>query len=162
MPLVNCRWCNKKFYSKPNWIKLGWGKYCSVKCRALSQQRGKMVVCFTCKKESYKSPKALTGSKSRKWFCSKSCQTLWRNSIFIGEKHGNWKGGENSYRERLLHTKVEQICLFCKLNDIRILAVHHLDRNRQNNKLENLVWLCLNCHYLAHHDNALNNRIRAI
>lgn len=152
MPQVHCNQCNKQFYAKSNWIKIGWGKYCSIKCRSLSQRNGKYVKCFTCKKDVYKSQKSLVRSKSGNWFCSKSCQTLWRNSFFIGEKHGNWKGGEESYRERLLRTKIVQICRFCKLRDIRILAVHHLDRNRQNNKLENLVWLCHNCHYLIHHD----------
>ncbi len=162
MPLVPCRQCEKQFYAKPNWIKIGWGKYCSIICRSLSQRKGKFIECFVCKRETYKSPKELIRSKSKKWFCSKSCQTIWRNSYYIGERHGNWKSGEKSYRDRLLRTKIKQMCLFCKLDDKRILAVHHLDRNRQNNKLENLVWLCHNCHYLIHHDKKADDEFMVI
>jgi len=31
------------------------------------------------------------------------------------------------------------------------LIVHHIDKNRNNNGIENLIWLCQNCHYLVHH-----------
>jgi predicted HNH restriction endonuclease len=43
------------------------------------------------------------------------------------------------------------VCVLCKVSDKRILAVHHKDNNRKNNKVENLVWLCHNCHILVHH-----------
>lgn len=87
---------------------------------------------------------------------------MWRNSTFVGPYHGNWKGGEKSYRETLLRIKTEKFCLRCKINDIRILAVHHLDRNRKNNKLENLAWLCHNCHYLIHHDKKVDEKFMVI
>ena len=156
MPNVICKQCGKEFYAKPNWLRIGWGKYCSRNCVFENQRKGKIVNCFICNKEVYKSLKSLTRSKSGKFFCSKSCQTVWRNSVFIGPNHGNWKGGEKSYRETLLRIKIDQLCRRCKLNDIRILAVHHLDRNRGNNKVDNLIWLCHNCHYLIHHDKAEN------
>ncbi len=152
MPSLACQQCNKQFYAKPNWIKRGWGKFCSRDCVFESQKRGSLTKCFTCDKEIYKSPRALSGSKSGNYFCSKSCQTIWRNSIFVGPNHSNWKGGEKSYRDILLRTTTLQVCKRCELSDTRVLAVHHIDRNRQNNKVENLVWLCHNCHYLIHHD----------
>jgi hypothetical protein len=45
---------------------------------------------------------------------------------------------------------VPKICRLCKTEDCRVLAVHHSDRNRQNNTLGNLLWLCHNCHHLVH------------
>jgi predicted HNH restriction endonuclease len=39
----------------------------------------------------------------------------------------------------------------CGKDDKRIIAVHHIDKNRSNNKLKNLAWLCYNCHFLVHH-----------
>lgn len=152
MPFVSCQLCSKQFYAKPNWIKVGWGKYCSRGCTHASQKKGNWLTCFICKKAIYKSPKEIARSKSGNFFCSKSCQTLWRNSVYIGPNHSNWKSGEKSYREIIIRSNTTQECKRCKINDNRILAVHHLDRNRQNNKLENLVWLCHNCHYLIHHD----------
>lgn len=158
MPYVACKQCGKQFYAKPNWLKIGWGKYCSRDCVFESQRKGRLVNCFICGKVVYKSPKILTRSKSGKFFCSKSCQTVWRNSVFVGPAHGNWKGGEKSYRETLLRIKNNKICKRCEVNDIRILLVHHLDRNRQNNKVDNLIWLCHNCHYLIHHDKLEDKR----
>ena len=38
-------------------------------------------------------------------------------------------------------------CSVCNYNeDVSILEVHHIDENRKNNKLENLIILCPNCH----------------
>lgn len=57
------------------------------------------------------------------------------------------------YRSILTHSKVLAVCKLCKNKDKRVLAVHHLDRQRSNNKVENLLWLCHNCHHLVHHYN---------
>lgn len=150
MPIVKCKICSSKFYAKPNWIKIGHGKYCSKKCQYKSYKLGKVVACLICNKDTYKAPRFL--KRAKHYFCSKSCQTVWRNSmIFIGPKHFNWKGGENAYRNVLLHAKIPKICKKCKNRDERILAAHHIDKNRKNNNLNNLVWLCHNCHFLIHH-----------
>lgn len=152
MPLVNCRICKIEFYVKPCHQLKGWGKYCSIKCRTKSQFKGATFNCFTCGKEVYRSPLAIKKSKSSKYFCTKTCQTLWRNKVlYSGENHSNWKYGESAYRRILESAKREQICLLCKIEDRRVLIVHHIDKNRKNNNLDNLVWLCCNCHYLVHH-----------
>jgi len=152
MPQVNCKICKKEFYAKPSWIKNGLGKYCSKGCMQKGLLRGEMKRCFICNAEVYKSRKALLGSKSKKFFCGKSCQTIWRNSIVnVGINHPNWKGGKHvSYRNVLLKNKVSKICFFCGNNDKRVLAAHHIDENHTNNVLTNLVWLCHNCHSLVH------------
>ncbi len=151
MPQVKCQLCNHKFYAKPSWLKRGVGKYCSRKCKHNAQKTGKTVNCFICGKKVYKRKKALLHSKSGKFFCNKSCQTVWRNQEFRGSKHGNWKGGEHiKYREILLKRKIKPICKLCKCNDLRILCAHHLDKNKRNNVIENLIWVCHNCHYLIH------------
>lgn len=153
MPIVTCLICEKEFYVKPSHQKLGWGKYCSTSCRTRGQFNGKTVTCFVCKKELYRSLKGLRKSISGKFFCTKSCQTIWRNTIlYSGGNHPNWVSGESSYRRILKANSREQICVLCKTIDKRILAVHHYDKNRKNNTISNLVWLCYNCHYLVHHD----------
>jgi predicted HNH restriction endonuclease len=35
---------------------------------------------------------------------------------------------------------------------MRVLAVRHIDQNHKNNNVENLAWLCHNCHHLVHND----------
>jgi len=151
MPYINCKICSNEFYAKPNWIKKGHGKYCSKKCQHESQKNGKIIKCFTCDKQAYRPGSDIKKSKSKKYFCGKSCQAIWRNTILnSGLNHSNWKGGERAYRNILIRTKMPQICKKCATNDTRILIVHHLDKDRKNNNPMNLVWLCHNCHHLVH------------
>lgn len=152
MPQVKCKICNKEFHPKPSAIKNGLGKYCSKNCTHEGLRKGEMRKCFICNTEIYKSRKALLGSKSEKFFCGKSCQTIWRNSIVnIGSNHPNWKGGRHvSYRNILTKNKVPKVCPLCKNKDERVLAVHHIDNNHRNNAVVNLSWLCYNCHTLVH------------
>ncbi len=153
MTFRNCKICNAEFYVKPSHIERGWGKFCSKECQNKGQLSGGLTHCFTCRKQIYRSSAQVRHSKSRRFFCGKSCQTIWRNSgVFIGEAHGNWKGGESVYREILLKADRPKKCERCGIGDLRILSVHHVDKNRKNNRLDNLVWLCFNCHHLIHHD----------
>jgi 5-methylcytosine-specific restriction endonuclease McrA len=50
----------------------------------------------------------------------------------------------------LIRSNIKKECNRCNDNDQRILAVHHIDKNRSNNELSNLMWLCHNCHFLIH------------
>jgi hypothetical protein len=152
MPKIKCRVCDRSFYVKPCHLKLGWGKYCSRQCASKSQLKGQHVYCSICKKILYRAPVYLKRSKSGKYFCSKSCQTLWRNSYFVGEMHPNWHDGQGSYREILKRSGKKAVCVSCKTKDERVLSVHHIDHNRHNNYESNLVWVCFNCHFLIHHD----------
>ena len=49
-------------------------------------------------------------------------------------------------------------CELCATVDERVIVVHHKDKNRTNNKLDNLAWLCRNCHYIVH--NFSDGRVR--
>lgn len=147
----SCKICGKGFYSKPSHISKGWGKYCSKKCQYQSQQTGSITGCATCSKKIYKNKAEKNRSKSGRLFCSKSCQTIWRNKQYTRDKHPNWSTGQSSYRTVLLREGHEMFCQKCNNDDKRVLAVHHKDKDRNNNSLNNLIWLCHNCHYLVHH-----------
>ena len=162
MSTVSCGVCGVDFYTKPSHQKLGWGKYCSSKCRSKAQQNGSVVKCLICNKSVYRSLKQLKKSKSGKYFCSKSCQTKWRNGYFIGEKHPNWIDGSSAYRRILKSYNIIPICIMCKISDERILNAHHLDHNRLNNSELNLIWLCLNCHFLVHHHKKVESDLKKI
>lgn len=151
MPSVLCKICLNKFYVKPFHQNKGWGIYCSKTCQSKGQRTGQIHECYICKKPTYKNLNTVIKSETGKFFCSKSCQTVWRNTNYSGNNHSNWKGGKASYRKILSRADVEEICAKCKNQDKRILAVHHKDKNRDNNLVSNLVWLCHNCHYLVHH-----------
>lgn len=145
---------------KPSQLKYGWGKYCSVTCRNKSQLKGNMFKCFICGREIYRSPTEQRHSEGGKFFCSKLCQTRWRNSYFSGEKHSNWKGGVATYRDILHNSNRIKVCIMCKIDNLLVLTAHHIDHDRKNNKLSNLTWLCLNCHYLVHHDQKLDKMVK--
>lgn len=119
---------------------------------------GKEYHCNTCGRLVYRSVTKAQHSKSSKYFCSKSCQTVWRNRYFSGAKHSNWIDGQGSYRALSSRNGFRKLCSRCQNKDERVLAVHHLDRNQKNNTLTNLVWLCHNCHFLIHCDNLEEQR----
>ncbi len=151
MPWLNCLICSNKFYAKPRHIKIGWGKYCSDKCKFVGQRNGKSVFCENCRKALYRTPKDFSKTKSGLFFCNRSCHASWRNkNVRVGENHPNWTTGESSYRRLLLTQTKEITCKNCSVSDVRVLIVHHKDRNRSNNSLENLELLCWNCHYIKH------------
>jgi hypothetical protein len=152
MPNIPCARCSKIFYAKPYFIRRGHARFCSAACHHQSNRTGDMVSCYICKKKIYRTKYKQKRSESKKFFCSKSCQFKWRNVEFSGDKSANWKEGRYVYRLLLLKHSVPKACVLCGLDDLRVLAAHHIDENRQNNKVENLAWLCHNCHYLVHHD----------
>jgi len=159
MPNVACKKCGGEFYSKPSWVKKGKGKYCSIQCSSQTRRRGKIVKCSICRRKIYKSLKAIHKTKSGKLFCSFACSVVWRNSRFYGNSHPNWKHGEYSYKNTMKRSGVPKICILCGTKNKKVIIVHHIDKNRKNNKLKNLSWLCRNCHFLVHHYSEENDRL---
>ncbi len=151
MITVLCKVCGKEFKTKKWLVEQGWSKCCSRKCRNEAQKKGRFVNCYTCRKRIWKFPSAIKASISKKFFCNKSCQTVWRNKFYSGSRHALWRGGYSShYRRILLKSDTSIKCKLCNEEDKRILHVHHIDSNRKNNKISNLSWLCVNCHRLVH------------
>lgn len=145
-----CKVCGKKFKANSWHLQRGWSKCCSKKCRDESLKRGKFVNCDTCGKRIWRTPKHFRHSKSGKFFCTKSCQTRWRNKVFSGPNHALWIDGSSMYRKRMLESSRSVMCKLCGERDRRVLQVHHKDGNNQNYEINNLIWLCINCHHLVH------------
>lgn len=90
IPDTKCKICGKEFYVKPYYLKNGWGKYCSKQCKNERQRTGKFVVCVYCGKEVYRSPADLQRkSKTKTYFCNKSCHCAWKNKQRKGKKGPN-------------------------------------------------------------------------
>lgn len=149
--IKQCGVCGKDFKTKQFYIHKGQGKFCSTACKGVATRNGREYSCHSCGILIYRAQGRLKKSSSGKMFCSRSCQTKWRNQEFIGPKHANWIHGRSAYQSVLRRNRVPEQCSLCKTLDKRVLAVHHIDRNRLNNELQNLVWLCHNCHFLVHH-----------
>lgn len=159
MPYINCKICSQRMYAKPRHLKNGWGKYCSKICQNEAQKKGMFVACAHCGQKIYRTEKNVKHSKSGNFFCNKSCLAIWKNKhIIIGEQHPRWKHGENAYRNIMKRDAKEAICVHCGIKNFIVLLVHHIDRNRKNNHVDNLLWLCHNCHFLEHrHDKIKRN-----
>jgi hypothetical protein len=82
------------------------------------------------------------GDSREKTTCSHSCS----NSYFrSGNKNGNWK--DDRYRTTcFLYHKKE--CVVC--GEDKIVEVHHMDENRNNNNPMNLIPLCPTHHQYWH------------
>jgi len=159
MEWVICDSCGKKFKRKRSQIKLAVKHYCSISCAEKGRIKGKMVECFNCKKLVYKSLKDLNLSKSGNYFCGRNCSNIWIGKQQRTENNPNWAGGKSSYKVLLKRTGIKQVCFLCGEENLKMLAVHHLDKNRKNNSTSNLVWLCHNCHFLVHHYELEKNKL---
>src|SRR3989344_4606022 len=95
------------------------------------------VRCRLCKKIFYAKPSWISYGHAK--YCSQKCQ-------FEARKNGK----HVEYRNIMIKNGIKPMCKLCRKTDKRILCVHHKDRNRKNNSISNLVWLCYNCHHLVH------------
>ena len=80
--------------------------------------------------------------KTSKGTCSRSCA----NKLFkSGEQNGNWKG--TNY-QTLCFTQHKKECIIC--GEDKIVAVHHMNENHNDDRIENLVPLCPTHHQYMH------------
>ena len=159
MDNIQCELCRKWFDRKRSQVLLARRHYCSVKCQNLDKKKGDIFSCFFCGKKVYKKNKDVLKSKSKNYFCGIRCSNKWIGSQRQGSNHPNWINGKFSYKNILSRTGTKKICLLCNEENVRVIAVHHVDGNRDNNSITNLTWLCHNCHFLVHHDIEELNRL---
>ena len=107
--------------------------------------------CLNCDKEIIK----------RNKFCSVICQKEFEYKKYIN----NWKKGKelgkrgeyqiSMYIKRYLFEKYNNKCSKCGWGEVNKytgnipLEIEHIDGNYKNNKEENLILLCPNCHSLT-------------
>ena len=151
MVKLNCNACKQDFQIPNSEYKRTKDKnknfYCSRKCFQQFHLKKQEVCCSSCEKIFLKKHSEIL--KSLNHFCSRSCSISFSNKKRLGSNHPNWKDTPNQYREKALRN-YEQKCFFCNYNIVEVLQVHHIDHNRSNNKLDNLVLLCPTCHVEVH------------
>lgn len=135
----NCIICEKEFRVREDWLHGNhYRKTCSPECeKAYRSQRIKET--YTDERRDYMS-ELFTGRDTTGWNISK------------GKDRANWKGGISSpcFRKIALgELGLEEVCSSCGSKEN--LCVHHKDKNRTNNTVENLLILCKPCH-TSHHN----------
>ena len=114
-------------------------------------KQGGLMKCLNCDKEIIK----------RNKFCSVICQKEFEYKKYIN----NWKKGKelgkrgeyqiSMYIKRYLFEKYNNKCSKCGWGEVNKytgnipLEIEHIDGNYKNNKEENLILLCPNCHSLT-------------
>jgi hypothetical protein len=141
-PNTNCSICTKPLYKRPGLLEVSKGKaYCSQACYGKSCRRE--IPCLVCSK-------LILGGLNKKT-CSRSCSNTYRTGI----KYKLGRPKDKAKTAYLLKLRLLEIrdrkCERCEYNKIEILQVHHKDRDRNNNELNNLELMCPNCHYEEHY-----------
>lgn len=153
---IKCEQCRKYFKKYAHHLKYnklnGHKTFCSTTCSNEYKKTGILIKCANCEKQVWKTKAVLKRSKSGKYFCSKHCATIVNNTVYkSAENNPNWAGGNSSYRKIALNA-YGSFCRVCNYSIEAILEVHHIDGNRKNNKLENLMVLCPTHHKEIEYD----------
>lgn len=140
---VQCFTCKKKFNIDSKKyaynIRHNCHFYCSSECQYENKKTGEIVKCKACGKEIYRRKSDMKKNISGNFFCSKSCAASFNNA-------SSPKRQVTNYRIKAFRTYPHrcEICGF--FEDEKLLEVHHIDENRKNNDIENLIILCPICH----------------
>lgn len=141
-PNTKCFICQKPVYKRPSEIKANKGHvFCSMACFGISCR--KEVSCVICGK------KILSGLNRKT--CSRKCSNIQRSGIqYKLNRPKDIIKYQKGIKLRLINIKGKK-CERCGYDKYEILQIHHKDRNRKNNNIENLELICPNCHYEEHY-----------
>lgn len=141
-PNVTCLICDKPIYRRKGVITKNHGRvFCSPACHGVS--RRKETPCVICRKP------ILSGANKKT--CSRKCANKHRAGIkYTGKRLKDKVKSQRALKNRLLVLRGAS-CERCNYSLHNILQVHHTDRNRSRNNLENLELLCPNCHCEEHY-----------
>lgn len=125
--------------------------YCSKQCYAKSKININSIEvdCAHCGIKFWKLKSKLDTSKSGLYFCCREHKDLGQS--YIKEiQPSHYGNGIFSYRDKALRL-LPNICNRCGYcQNIAALQVHHIDKDRSNNSIDNLEVLCANCHSIEH------------
>lgn len=142
--------CSNEFYVRPSHFNKGHCLYCSKDC-SISHRQKPNNRCSWCDKEIYVTNGRKNRSKSGLHFCSVEHKNIAARLDGMKEIHPNHYGTSEHYR-KIAFDNYPHECAVCGWNEyIYILEVNHKDRNRDNNKIENLEILCPNHHRVFHY-----------
>ncbi len=108
--------------------------------------------CTTCGKDFRVPPSRF----SVRTYCSPKCRSLGMSKRMSGKNHPLYKDGRKIYRKQAFE-KYPKKCALC--GSLNQLEVHHKDRDRKNNKIENLQIICISCHRRIHPKGYLTKRL---
>ena len=152
---INCHNCHKECEVSESEVKRGNGKFCSLGCSSKfnANTLEPNCICAYCSTPFRKPPSKIKRSKSGLTFCCREHKDAAQKIgglIEIQPEHYGTGDGAYRYRKQALEA-YESKCMRCGYNRYtQVLQVHHIDRDRKNNHIENLEVLCPTCHMEEH------------
>lgn len=144
---ITCDNCGCVYQKETRLIKLnakrGHKNMCSDACLKASRTNSQVFVCANtqCNRSFTRCKSAWQRNPEGRVFCSRSCATSDNNKLKSGVRHPNWNGGFATYRKRAIDHYGPQ-CKVCGYSTECCLEVHHIDGNRNNNEIINLMVVC--------------------
>lgn len=135
---LRCQDCNHQWFANPSTFLYRSNCECP-NCGEHSPNNRIEVKCTYCGKIIFRRPCEIKSNQSGKFYCSRECGNKDKANLMQTQDSKN-------YRLKAMN-KYSHECICCGWNeDERILEVHHIDENRENNDIENLTILCPTCH----------------
>lgn len=136
---TKCGNCGKEIYRRPCEIKKG-RVFCGLECYGLANRKEKP--CLVCGLPIL--------SRYNKLTCSRRCANIHR----VGIKYKINRPKDKVKNAKILKIRLVKLkggrCERCGYDKIGVLQVHHKNRRRENNEMDNLELLCPNCHFEDH------------
>ena len=158
--IFQTKWENVRRDTRPHHVC----PYCQEEDKNNKYNQNRTTVkCAYCNKEFIKKKKKKKNSKSGLFFCCREHKDL-AQKINAGEsfksiRPTHYKNGIGTYRENAFFEYPHQCAVCSWKEDEDVLEVHHIDENRENNNISNLIILCPICHKkLTTHKYQLINR----
>lgn len=148
-----CKFCNKEFQAPLKEHNRGKAHFCSQSCASSGKRTNHQhnLKCACCSATFYRAISKHANSKSGLFFCSRTCKDKGQSMQFgLVQIWPDHYGTTQNYRQIALKDQPHK-CNRCGYNEHpEILQVHHADRDRTNNSIQNLEVLCPNCHRVEH------------
>ena len=151
---IKCEYCKEDFLAREYLVKKNNVKFCSIKCSNSASKTNQVeLICGMCKKNFKRNKYRANNTKSGLHFCSRECkdksQIIENNIVEVHPNH--YITGISTYRIKAFkyYDNKCDICGYDKFPDL--LHVHHIDKNRKNNRINKLRILCQNCHAEIHY-----------
>jgi len=129
---IKCMVCGTRVMIKVKDAKRG-GKYCSKRCKDYDNSR--VVKMNYANNPGLRDKTKHVGDKNGRWLCGKSFEP--------------YTTSFNEHTKNIVKDRDNRVCMICGVNekDLReSLNVHHIDYDKKNSNINNLISLCNVCH----------------